>query len=44
MTTLLPKTVTEGIGYGHYTPSMTASKVVLRTSGKESKTKLIPQG
>ena len=34
MTTLLAKTVTEGIGYGHYTPSMTASKVVLRTSGK----------
>ena len=28
------KTVTEGIGYDHYTPSMIASKVMLRTSSK----------
>ena len=43
MTTLLAKTVTEGIGYGHYTPSMIASEVVLRASSKKSKIKLIPK-
>ena len=32
------------IVYGHYTPSMIASEVVLRTSSKKSKIKLIPQG
>ena len=32
------------IVYGHYTPSVIASEVVLRTSSKKSKIKLIPQG
>ena len=44
MTTLMVKTVMEGIGYGHYTPSMIASELVLRSSSKKSKIKLIPQG
>ena len=39
MTTLLVKAVTEGIRYDHYTPSMIASKVVLRTSSKKSRIK-----
>ena len=44
MTTLLAKMVTEGIGYDHYTPSMIASKVVLRMSSKKSRIKPISQG
>ena len=48
MTTLMAKTVMEGIWslypYGHYTPSMIASELVLRSSSKKSKIKLIPQG
>ena len=43
MKTLLAKMVTEGIGYGHYTSSMIASEVALKTSSKKSKIKLIPQ-
>ena len=41
MTTLLAKTVSEGIGYDHYTPSVIASKVVLRTSSKKSRINLL---
>ena len=40
--TKVVKTVKEWIGYGHHTPSMIASEVVLRTSSKKSKIKLIP--
>ena len=36
MITLLAKTVTEGIGFSHYTSSMVASEVVLRTLSKKS--------
>ena len=42
MTTLMAKTVMEGIGYGHYTPSMIASELVLRSSSKKSQDKTDP--
>ena len=44
MTTFFAKTVTEGIRFGHYTPSMIASEAALRISSKKFKIKFIHQG